>query len=451
MTVRALAIVTLLGLGAACQKGTPADPPPTATDDPAHRGAIDPQTSTATVDTPGARADQDPAGRPAHPPEVRRNKVKQIPAPLEVATPPEDAERSPSGLILKHLVRGKGRSPAANDSVMIKYTAWKLDGSTFATTEPGTAPTTMPLYSVAPGFSEALQTMKPGGTAMFWLPPEIGYPGQPRPNAETLAYAVELVEVVPGPVTPRDVAKPPADARAAPSGVRWKVVKRSRGKAARPRPWDAVSIVYTGWDSTGTIIDTNEGKDQPVRLPLDALPASFADAVPQLGAGERARLWIPAAMMNRGPDGTLCFEVQVIAVHERVRPPDAPADVAAPPPDALTTPKGVSYKVLDAPGGTRKPQTSDEVTVHYTGWTTDGKRFDSSIPDATPKVFRVTGVIAGWTDALLHMNVGDTWRVWIPEELAYKGAPNRPQGMLVFDVQLLEAQPPAPPAGPHPR
>jgi FKBP-type peptidyl-prolyl cis-trans isomerase len=58
-------------------------------------------------------------------------------------------------------------------------------------------------------------------------------------------------------------------------------------------------------------------------------------------------------------------------------------------------------------------------------------------------------VIPGWTDALLNMKVGDTWRVWIPEELAYKGAPNRPQGMLVFDMQLIAAEKKA--AAPRPK
>jgi peptidylprolyl isomerase len=85
--------------------------------------------------------------------------------------------------------------------------------------------------------------------------------------------------------------------------------------------------------------------------------------------------------------------------------------------------------------------TRSPTTCRCTGWTTDGKRFDTSIPDGKPKQFRVTGVIPGWTDALQQMVVGDKWRVWIPEELAYKGSPNRPQGMLVFDVELLGIEP----------
>jgi FKBP-type peptidyl-prolyl cis-trans isomerase len=55
-----------------------------------------------------------------------------------------------------------------------------------------------------------------------------------------------------------------------------------------------------------------------------------------------------------------------------------------------------------------------------------------------PAVFPLAGVIPGWTDGLQVMTVGMKARLWIPEELAYKGLPGRPAGMLVFDVELLE-------------
>ena len=64
-----------------------------------------------------------------------------------------------------------------------------------------------------------------------------------------------------------------------------------------------------------------------------------------------------------------------------------------------------------------------------------------------PASFPLTGVIAGWTDGLQVLNVGDSARFWIPEELAYQGKPNNPRGMLVFDIELLEILPPAPPSG----
>ena len=64
--------------------------------------------------------------------------------------------------------------------------------------------------------------------------------------------------------------------------------------------------------------------------------------------------------------------------------------------------------------------------------------FDSSVQRGTPTTFGLKQVIAGWTEGLQLMQVGETTRLWIPENLAYQGKPGRPAGMLVFDVELIE-------------
>jgi len=114
----------------------------------------------------------------------------------------------------------------------------------------------------------------------------------------------------------------------------------------------------------------------------------------------------------------------------------APADVAAAPADAMVTPSGLASKLLVAGSGTRYPQASDRVRVHYTGWQTDGTRFDTSL-DGAPAEFNLGMVIRGWTEGLQLMVEGERRRFWIPEELAYAGARDRPSGMLVFDVELI--------------
>jgi peptidylprolyl isomerase len=70
--------------------------------------------------------------------------------------------------------------------------------------------------------------------------------------------------------------------------------------------------------------------------------------------------------------------------------------------------------------------------------------FDSSVIRGEPAEFNMQGVIPGWTDGLQQMSVGDKFRFWIPDTLAYKGQQGRPQGMLVFDIELLEIKPGAP-------
>ena len=116
----------------------------------------------------------------------------------------------------------------------------------------------------------------------------------------------------------------------------------------------------------------------------------------------------------------------------------APPDVEAPPADAAKTASGLATKVLKPATSDVKPTAEDNVEVHYTGWTTDGKMFDSSVKRGKPAKFPLNGVIAGWTEGLQLMAEGEQRRLWIPEELAYKGRPGKPAGMLVFDVELLK-------------
>ena len=120
---------------------------------------------------------------------------------------------------------------------------------------------------------------------------------------------------------------------------------------------------------------------------------------------------------------------------------DAPSDVAAAPADAEVTASGLASRRLVAGTGARSPGATDLVRVHYTGWRTDGMRFDSSVARGAPAEFPLNGVIKGWTEGLQLMVEGETRRFWIPAELAYLGVPDRPQGTLVFDVQLLAILP----------
>jgi peptidylprolyl isomerase len=139
----------------------------------------------------------------------------------------------------------------------------------------------------------------------------------------------------------------------------------------------------------------------------------------------------------------------------------APPDVAAPPADAEKSKTGLASKVIAKGSGSKKPKAADKVTVHYTGWTKDGKMFDSSVARGEPATFGLDGVIPGWTEGLQLMVEKEKRRFWIPADLAYGDKPTRPgapTGQLTFDVELLsikEAPPPpevpkdvaAPPAG----
>ena len=120
----------------------------------------------------------------------------------------------------------------------------------------------------------------------------------------------------------------------------------------------------------------------------------------------------------------------------------APDDVAAAPSDAETTASGLASRVLQAGAGTENPGPTSNVTVHYTGWTTDGRMFDSSVVRGQPATFPLNGVIRGWTEGVQLMVEGEKRRFWIPADLGYGENPGggRPGGLLVFDVELLRIQ-----------
>ncbi|RXJ73341.1 peptidylprolyl isomerase [Veronia nyctiphanis] len=110
--------------------------------------------------------------------------------------------------------------------------------------------------------------------------------------------------------------------------------------------------------------------------------------------------------------------------------------------DAVTvTESGLQYEVLVAGEG-EVPSSDKQVRVHYHGELTDGTVFDSSVSRGEPAEFPVTGVIAGWVEALQMMPVGSKWKLFIPQDLAYgergAGAAIPPFAALVFEVELLD-------------
>ncbi|WP_127130168.1 FKBP-type peptidyl-prolyl cis-trans isomerase [Pseudoflavitalea rhizosphaerae] len=110
-------------------------------------------------------------------------------------------------------------------------------------------------------------------------------------------------------------------------------------------------------------------------------------------------------------------------------------------PGVKTTASGLQYEIIDEGTGPIAT-TADEVRVHYAGTLIDGKEFDSSIKRGQPITFPVTGVIRGWTEALLLMPQGSKWKLYIPSELAYgdsgAGPDIKPGSALIFEVTLLE-------------
>lgn len=240
---------------------------------------------------------------------------------------------------------------------------------------------------------------------------------------------------------PPDVAAPPADAAKTASGLTSRVVTAGSG-AAVGADTDVVTVHYTGWTTEGMMFDSSHARGAPSMFPLNRVMAGWRECVLLMKVGETRRCWLPPELAYRGqagrPTGTVVFDIELLDT--RRSPTIPPADVAAPPADATRTISGVVYKVLKAGTGTRRPGPRDNVLVHYTGWTTDGKMFDSTIARGMPVTLRLDNVIRGWTEGLQLMVEGERTQFWIPQNLAYKGEPGAPRGMLVFEIDLIRIQ-----------
>lgn len=242
---------------------------------------------------------------------------------------------------------------------------------------------------------------------------------------------------------PPDVAAAPADAEKTASGLASKVLTPGKGKD-HPSATDSVEVHYTGWTTDGKMFDSSVKRGRTAKFRLDRVIKGWTEGVQLMVEGEKRRFWIPGNLAYGdtpkrpgAPAGTLCFDVELVSID---RPIPAPEDVAAVPKGAKKTASGLAYRVLTPGKGGTKPKATDRVEVHYTGWMTDGKMFDSSVKRGQPATFPLNGVIKGWTEGLQLMEVGEKTRFWIPADLAYGDKPRRPgapHGLLVFDVELL--------------
>ena len=239
------------------------------------------------------------------------------------------------------------------------------------------------------------------------------------------------------PPAPSDVAAPPADATKTSSGLASKVLAPGTGQA-HPARDDLVTVRYSGWTTDGKMFDSSVARGAPSTFLLDRVLAGWTEGVQLMVVGETRRFWVPYSLAykgQRGPKGMVVFDIELISFTDS--PTKTPADVRRPPASANRTASGLFYKTLHPGTGERHPKAKDQVTVHYSGWTTDGKLFDSSIARGQPATFALDSVIPGWAQGLQLMVEGEKARFWIPEYLAYKGQ-GEPYGMLVFDVELIK-------------
>jgi FKBP-type peptidyl-prolyl cis-trans isomerase len=363
--------------------------------------------------------------------------------PADVQAAPADAVKTASGLASKILTKGTGTAhPTATDKVTVHYSGWTTDGKLFDSSVKRGEPTTFGLNQVIKGWTEGVQLMVEGEKRRFWIPADLAYgenPGGGRPGG-LLVFDIELISIKQAPKL-----EIPADAVKSESGLASKVLTKGTG-TTHPGAEDTAKLNITIWVE-GEKVQSTADQGGPVDVPLDKLSlGGLSEGVQLMVAGEKRKFWVPAKLAfganppPGAPASGLEVEAELISFKAGNPPPPTPPDVAAAPADAEKTASGLASKVLSKGTGDKHPAASDTVTVHYSGWTTDGKLFDSSVKRGEPTSFPLTGVIKGWTEGVQLMVVGEKRRFWIPADLAYGENPGggRPGGLLVFDIELIK-------------
>ncbi len=373
-------------------------------------------------------------------------------------TEKEKKQTTQSGLEYWVLKAGKaGTRPLPGDSVLVHYAGWLDDGRKFDSSHGRGKPYEfmVGVGQVIQGWDEGVQLMGEGAKFKLRIPAQLAYGAQRKgviPPNSTLNFEVSLLKVIRGERIPKFRGLDEEKLKTTPSGLRFEVVKRGEGENARPG--QCVKFKFVLWNDKGKLVMCTQASNFYIsgyrescnlpRVPEQFRPKFLNEAIDMMKPGGVVRFEVtPALCWGALPFGTALpansltfWQLELVKVYD-------PPKFVKTPADRLTkTKSGLAYKILRTGTGA-KPGPRDRVTVLYTGWTPDGKMFDSAHVRDGPISFSLNRVIKGWTEGLQLMKEGAIYRFTIPGKLAYGDKPKRqgaPAGTLIFLVELLKVE-----------
>jgi len=363
-------------------------------------------------------------------------KASEIPADTKLITLPSGLQYS----ILKPGAEG-AETPRMGDRVTVHYTGWLTDGTKFDSSRQK-GPLTTALGEVVEGWNEGLLYCPVGAQIKLTIPPTLGYGDKdsgPIPANSTLVFEVELLSIdkrsMPFVAWPTDEALIQRDAE---TGLAWHVIEPGRGEPLTGR----TAVLDFALHNLGGGFVASSASQRVGQLSVGGGAPRFrflANAPAHLREGARVLFNVPpdlafgaTELPNLPANSPSLWQVEVMQV--------APAFELPSETELVTTASGLQYKLLEAgTGATPKPTSS--VTAHYTGWLTNGTKFDSSWDRGQPIDFSLQGVVKGWTEGLQLVKEGGRILLVIPPALGY-GAQDKgkipPNSTLVFVVDLVK-------------
>jgi peptidylprolyl isomerase len=218
-------------------------------------------------------------------------------------------------------------------------------------------------------------------------------------------------------------------------------VREGKGEAARPG--GTVTVHYTGWLTDGKVFDSSVKRKESITFPLEKVIKGWQEGMPGMKPGGVRRLYIPWALAygENGKPPVIPAKADLVFEVELLDDPFALPDLQSKEWKPLGEAGLKTWDVRPGTGAEVKP--GDTVTIHYTGWTLQGKIFDSSRKGrGEPATFPLGNLIQGWQVGIPGVKEGGTRRLLIPWQMAYgeKGSPPDIPGRadLVFDIEVIK-------------
>ncbi len=178
------------------------------------------------------------------------------------------------------------------------------------------------LQGMMPGMAIALQEMTEGERRLVWVPAGLSFRPEDGPpqSGPPLTVDVEVVKVLRAPAAPENLLRPPDSAVRTRLGVRIEWLSREKAGGAHPSMASRLTVHYTGWTAAGEVFETTAMSGHPAEVLLGTALPGWRDALPLVSAGDKVRLWIPAAAafgekppQRAVPAGDLVYDVELVS------------------------------------------------------------------------------------------------------------------------------------------
>ena len=245
-----------------------------------------------------------------------------IPAPVDVASPPSSAVRTPSGVAMRVLTPGHGtRHPKDNDCVLLHFTTWGRDGAFLSSSRSGGAPQNQCLVNAFPGVAEALKKMVVGEQLRVWVPAALLSlaDDEDRVRRVDATLDIELYEIIEAPPTPRSLKSAPPTARRLASGLAIEILRKGKG-TQHPLEESQVKLAFSGWTADGRLIESSVMAHRPAVFSVAGVIRGWREALLQMVVGDEVRLWIPRDLaygpkpLRGQPKGDLVYELSLLEI-----------------------------------------------------------------------------------------------------------------------------------------